>query len=311
MGSSDLTAHEGKALTRNGGAARGIIDEIGEKKKMKKPLHRKIIGDISWLLQSLASEGVSKTIALAKTRIHKKHMKRRRREIAQEIANALSYKVAHGPFAGMSILREQFWGCDQATKCLGLYEQQTLKRLQSAAESRNRKTFIDIGGADGYFAVGCLVSGMFERAIVFEMDARGRENIKRAAEANGVLERLEIHKEATPDSLKQVVSRIEPENCMFLVDIEGAEFGLFTPKLLNDLSKSELIIELHDFEPGRQKTKRYLESITSHAIEVFRSGPRDPRAFAELDHLDDNDCWLLMTEGRGGAMDWAHLKPLN
>ena len=242
-------------------------------------------------------------------RIQKKIIKRRRKKLSALVAASLSHTVAYGPFQGMKIFPEQFWGYDQGSKCLGLYEAQIIALLKQISDSGRRNIFIDVGGADGYYAIGCLVGGLFLRSIAFEMTSEGRERISRAALLNGVSDRVELHGEADRHTISDVLSGLDMKKCVFLIDIEGAEFNLFTPELLASLADAEIIMELHDFTETREKTKAYLGSIHSHDVKIINETPRDPRSLRELRNLHDNDCWLLMSEGRQNGMDWAHLTP--
>ena len=96
----------------------------------------------------------------------------------------------------MVLLGDPRWGlADQGAMILGMYEQEVLESLASASE--NFRVFIDIGAADGYYAVGLLRSGRVDRAICFEANPEGRATIARLAEKNGVSDKMTILGPAT------------------------------------------------------------------------------------------------------------------
>lgn len=273
----------------------------------------RIVREIKRIKEDLANGGLSRAKAGMVMRFQKKRMKRRRRAIADMIAGKLGYEVRHGIFKNMKLPMKSSWGCDHATKCLGIYELQTLNKIEEISKSEKITTLIDIGGADGYFAIGVLAGKLLDLAITFEITEAGRQTILDAAKMNNVHNLVRIYGEADQNSILRAMDEngIKQENCLFLVDIEGDEFDIFTPKFLRQFSQSEFIIELHDPVPGKRKSKEFCNAIRSHEKHIYTSTCRNPREFSELDILDDNDCWLLMSEGRGYPMEWLHLRPFH
>ena len=90
--------------------------------------------------------------------------------------------MQEGPFKGMLISEEQFWGQgDKASKILGFYEKEIQDLINQIQEKNNFPTFIDIGGADGFFAVGSVINNLFKNCEVFEISKRGRQAIEESA----------------------------------------------------------------------------------------------------------------------------------
>lgn len=70
------------------------------------------------------------------------------------------YTVKYGGFAGLKMHQKVWWGkYDVINKVYGNYESQVVSVIQNY---RGRRTFIDIGAADGYYATGVVISGLFE-----------------------------------------------------------------------------------------------------------------------------------------------------
>ncbi len=57
-------------------------------------------------------------------------------------------------------------------------------------------TLIDLGAADGYYAIGAVFSGLFEQSVCYEIEAEGQKQIKKNAIANNVLDFVKIRGEA-------------------------------------------------------------------------------------------------------------------
>ena len=106
--------------------------------------------------------------------------------------------MQEGPFKGMVISEKQFWGQgDKASKILGLYEKEIQDLINQIQEKNNFPTFIDIGGADGFFAVGSVINNLFKKCEVFEISKRGRQLIEENAIKNNVADLISIHGKAT------------------------------------------------------------------------------------------------------------------
>ena len=99
----------------------------------------------------------------------------------QKVLSALLLKhksiVAYGPFKGMKLSQNVWWGqFDLITKILGVYEEHVLKKLSEISKKIDAP-FVDIGAADGYFAVGMAFGGYFSQVYAYEISPRGRERL--------------------------------------------------------------------------------------------------------------------------------------
>lgn len=231
----------------------------------------------------------------------------RRRGIGGELGAALGYRVAHGPFAGVRLSEESLWGADVAAMLLGLYEQEVVARI--ANRRKPWDLFINVGAADGFYAVGCLTSGIAMRCIAFESDPRAQEILRATAAANGVLDRLEIRGAAGTEDLLQIA----PESdTIVLIDIEGQEFDVLTQAALAHLRGTEVIVEVHEWAVRKADDVERLVETARRAgffLEWISTGPRDPGAIPEIAHLKDDDRWIICSEGRPRPMRWLRLSP--
>ena len=264
------------------------------------------------IIQKFRREGFPGVRDAIRYRVNRKFVQRQRCLISHRVARSLDYSVRYGPFEGLKLMENETWGCDQGTKCMGFYEQQVQEALVEIRQTRGRTILFDIGGADGYFAVGSLVRRLYDFVFVFESSSAARRNMEEMAQLNDVRRSIEIHGEASQSSIREVFSghpELKMEKVVFLVDIEGAEFHIFSNDFLDYLSAADLIIEMHDRTLGRQKFDRFKSAIFSHEVREIICSSRDPRAYRELDMLMDDDCWLLMSEGRH-PMKWLYLRSL-
>jgi hypothetical protein len=236
-------------------------------------------------------------------------IQRRRRQLSSRIEAMFGSTVAYGPFKGLRLPGNNWWGVDRAAMYFGLYEQEILTSL--AGIQGSYRTFVDIGAADGYYGVGVVVGGLFDRAYCFEQSAQARGIIRASAELNGVLERISIHGTAARDFYK-AIPEAERLKSVLLVDIEGGEFDLFTEEVFRAFERSIIFIELHDyaFRDGRER----LAALKASAERFFditelTMTARDLSKFPELRSFSDTDRWLICSEGRGRLMQWLRLDP--
>src|ERR1700722_10509621 len=78
---------------------------------------------------------------------------RRRIELSEIIQKELNGTVSYGPFKGLKLSRDAWWGRTEiASILLGLYEKEILDSLMSIPSTH--RTLIDLGAADGYYGIG-------------------------------------------------------------------------------------------------------------------------------------------------------------
>jgi hypothetical protein len=217
--------------------------------------------------------------------------------------------IAYGAFSGMILSNSIWWGrFDFANKILGTYETQVIDKLVELA--RPGATFIDVGCADGFFAVGILRICDLEKAVCFEISQEGRDVTAENAKRNAVLDRIDIRGQADREEITHAAELAA--EAIVLCDIEGGEFSLFDDALLTKLSGSSIIIELHPhlIDDGYAKRDALIYRAGQYFnTSVMRRKPVSVGDFAELERLNDNERMLAFSEGRGAAGSWLVLTP--
>lgn len=234
----------------------------------------------------------------------------RRRDLSDTISKELNWTVAYGPFKGLRLSEKTWWSRpSRASMFLGLYESEVLHSLMK--KPSRCKNFIDIGAADGYYAVGALKSGEFEKSFCFEISKKGQGAILENASLNGLERDVTVLGEANKISISQIPEYII-ENSLVMVDIEGAEFDLINEDFLQKFRSSIVMIELHEWMvvDGSEKLAALLKLANkTHNITELKTGARDLSNFNELKMLSDTDRWLICSEGRARLMTWLRLDP--
>jgi hypothetical protein len=219
------------------------------------------------------------------------------------------WRVRSGPFRGMHYVHESI--CSTiAPKVLGTYEIE-LRDWVEKLIAHPPSTLINIGAAEGYYAVGLAMRCPGLRVIAFETNARGCELIAELAERNGVADRVQIEATCTVETLGP---HLTGESSPFLmVDIEGGEIDLLDPALLPALRHCPMLIELHeDKEPAADILRARFAG--SHTIEEHWTRPRTfqdlPMPLRLLGQLTKSPRFLdALSENRPGPMRWFLCQP--
>ncbi len=208
--------------------------------------------------------------------------------------------VAQGPLAGLDFLDRSAEGCHVA-KLIGTYEQPLQPHI-SAAISGGYDTILNIGCAEGYYAVGMARRMANTRVLAFDTDPNARATCAALAVKNGVADRVTIGELFTSaDFAAHAAGRV-----LVMCDIEGAEAALLDPVTAPVLRNMDVIVEAHEcLVAGVTQTLIDRFAPTHDIALVEDDGQRQldtaPAWFRRLAHLDQ----LLATwEWRSGPTPW-------
>ena len=161
----------------------------------------------------------------------------------------------------MKYISESVGSCHMP-KILGIYENEIYPTLLNFLS--NSDLFVNIGAAEGYYAVGSAIKYPNLNIIAFEMDKTGRQYISNLKKRNNV-DNVEIRKKFTDVDFfgiqKSAYNRIT-----YLIDIEGEEINIFS-KYHNHFNNSYFIIELHDRVSN--KIESYLKRFDSNTHNTY------------------------------------------
>tara|TARA_Y100001968_G_scaffold66625_1_gene57476 strand:- start:240 stop:1073 length:834 start_codon:yes stop_codon:yes gene_type:complete len=237
-------------------------------------------------------------------------IRQRQKRVSLELFNILNGTVKYGPFKGLRLTQDTWWGqLDLGSQCLGLYEKEILEFIKNIEEGQFTN-FIDIGAADGYYAVGILSTGKIQRSICFEKTDEGREAIRTNWKKNGSIGQLVVKGKANIKSIG-TLTKYDLEKSLILIDIEGGEFDLLSNDILYKFRHSKILLEIHnwvtDFE---KKYKKLLSSLDKFFfIKIIERMNRHVDKYAELRDFTDDNRLLLVSERRPCLMRFLELTP--
>ena len=216
--------------------------------------------------------------------------------------------VRFGPFAGMRYVAAAS-GSQVLPKVLGSYEEPIQPWIEEIISCRKYDLIIDVGCAEGYYAVGFARRMPNVHVHAFDTDPRARERTSELAELNQVSDRVIIGAECTFDIFQTFGGR----STLVFCDIEGAEDYLLDPVKAPRLTECGIFVEAHDlFVPG-VSDRLIARFASSHRVRMTIDYPG---RLAEYklpgpDLLSSEDRALLTDEIRSAQMRFFFLEPLS
>jgi hypothetical protein len=192
-------------------------------------------------------------------------------------------------------------------KLLGAYENELHGAVERLA-GEHWDEIVDIGAADGYYAVGLALRCPSASVVAWEMNPLPARVCAQLARANGVDDRVEIRGECRLDDLEALSYRRR----LVFSDCEGTEDLLLDPDRVPALRSSTLVVEMHEsLAPGVEERvqSRFAPTHDIEALAVERRFAGQHTALADVDGLDYMDQELLVTEFRTLPVTWAVMTP--
>lgn len=210
--------------------------------------------------------------------------------------------VLSGPFKGMAYGVRASEGA-RAARMLGVYEA-SLAPIIETIIARAYPVVMDVGAAEGYYAVGLARRMPDARVLARDSDPRARALCAALAQANGVASRVEIGPEVTHADFDLCLR----QPTVVICDIEGAEADLLDPVAASGLLQADILVEVHEgMRPGLLAT---LEARFTPSHKVTRIGRRlEDAALPDwAERLSDLDRLLLLWEWRASPTPWLWLE---
>lgn len=223
---------------------------------------------------------------------------------AKVIGNTLvkrdGHIITHGPFKGMIYKTAASEG-GYVPRRLGIYEA-SLAPVIEAIVRKDYPTILDIGAAEGYYAVGLARRMPATRIVACDSNPAARNLCIHLAAANDVA--IETRGEIGHSD----IAAFGPD--LVICDIEGGEDALLDPAACPDLAFSDILVEVHEgVRPGltARLTKRF---AASHRITRIDRA-LDPAGLPDwAEELGDFDRLLMLWEWRSAPTPWLWMQSL-
>lgn len=237
-------------------------------------------------------------------RFRKRALRARRHRDERDLVAHAGRVVLTGPFAGMSLQG----ACSPiGGKLLGTHEMELAPIIESLCRSEIQHV-VNVGAADGFYAVGMLRRLKAARATAFEMLMPYHSAIDELARANAVRDRLAVRGACDVEALASALAG--DTRTLVIMDVEGAERELLDPVRVPPLRGTSVLVELHDFLDPQISTILRRRFEPTHRVTSYRAAARTVRDLPAVAGMRSQALLRLADEGRPAAMEWFWLEPL-
>lgn len=212
-------------------------------------------------------------------------------------------RVWGGPFAGMEYVATAAEGA-LIPRLIGCYEAELHPHLHAFA-AEGLDCVIDVGCAEGYYAVGLARLMPDVQVYAFDIDEKARVACADLAARNGVTGRVLVGGAFEPGGFEAYAGR----KVLVMVDTEGAEIDILQPDLSPALATMSLIVETHDVYRAGALATMVERFRPTHDIIRVDQAPKAvdlPPWLVELPHLDQ---LLAVWEWRVQPTPWLVMRP--
>jgi len=227
-------------------------------------------------------------------------------DLTQQFIARHGLVISGGPFKGMVIEKNIADEIHQtAAKLIGSYESELHGFLETIIHTEYSK-IINIGSADGYYAIGLALQKKGVPVYAFEMDPLPAKLCRMQIAANHVADQVSLLGACDLEQL----SSLNLDRALIVCDCEGCEVHLLRPDVLPGLKSCDILVELHDVLDPSISPTLLPRFAGTHNISIVSSTDRDPSVYRALDFLSEqNRVSLIAESGRAGVMEWAYMTP--
>jgi hypothetical protein len=213
-------------------------------------------------------------------------------------------KILSGPFRGLKMMQT----LPTKPMLLGVWE----KELSFIWDSLdNLRLIVDVGAAEGFYAVGLARKYPKKKVIAFEMNPSSKNLLEKVAEDNSITN-LETHGKCEYEDLVKYGGELE--GSIIIMDCEGYEVQLLQVNNPSIFKKTHILVELHEmYEIGCTEILKN-RFASSHQISEIKGQSRKledwPNQLSLLTLFFPKKTLLhFMDEGRPYPMNWLYMKP--
>jgi len=216
--------------------------------------------------------------------------------LVRKLVDHYGTAVLHGPFRGMVYPEASLLNRWSTPRLLGSYEQE-LHHFFTDPDCAY-EGFIDIGAAEGYYAVG--MARKLDRVVAYETDPREASLCRKMAELNGTAKKIDFRSWCREQELVRLCAN---RRWLVLSDCEGYEFELFQDCAVNALLHCDVLIELHNRPNVDMLEVLWSRFASSHDLEVLRVEARSVADYPEAMILKE-DAQRALEDLRDSSQQW-------
>jgi hypothetical protein len=213
-------------------------------------------------------------------------------------------RVLQGPFAGMRTMTRAYCSA-MLPKILGTYEREIAAAIETICRA-GCDCIVDIGAAEGYYAVGLALRNPAGHVVAFELASGARHDLQRLAHRNGVSGRITLLGECTCEALALALEG--SRHPAVICDCEGAEDRLLDPDRVAALRQALILVETHEGMFAGINERLRARFAPTHWIEAIASQARRASDLPAEADLSPTEAAAALSENRAWA-EWFFLVP--
>jgi len=231
------------------------------------------------------------------------------KKIIKKLSINSEYKVLNGVFKDLQYPSLNITESTLVPKIVGSYEYQ-LQHWLSQIINTNYSDIVNIGSAEGYYAVG-LAKKMPNTVIhCYDINEKDIEFSKQMAKANNA-SNLTWNTFCNENTLLNFAYR---GKTLIICDCEGYELELFTKTVIDKCKHVDFLIELHDVVNPIISSQILSNFQSTHTFNVVNNKDVDYSMLNGLQKLSPKEREFALFEHRGGLyknifMEWVFLTP--
>lgn len=219
------------------------------------------------------------------------------------------FKILNGPFKGMKYPSIDITELTLVPKISGSYEAH-LSLLVNEINKTNYNNIVDVGCAEGYYAVGFAMHLPNCMVHCFDVNEKDLQFCKEMANLNKV-NNLTYNNFCSQDTL---INFNYQDKSLIFCDCEGYELELFNEVVISALKNTDVLIELHDIFNPTISSILLQRFEASHNVQIINNSNIDYSKMEGLENLTNAEKAFAVYEHRGGLyqnifMEWAFFTP--
>ena len=209
--------------------------------------------------------------------------------------------ISAGPFKGMNYVGASV-GSLLLPKLVGAYEAEISGVIEKMAV-HGYDRILNIGCAEGYYAVGLAMRSSKTRVFAFDIDDNAARLCRELAQCNGVGDRVIFSGACGPAKLNEMIQGETAVIC----DCEGYEMELLDPAKAPKLAHADMLVELHRIPDPEISVKDTLlkRFDSTHNYQFIPIAGHDPSQYPILQKLSPRDRKIAVSELRTGVNGWG------
>jgi hypothetical protein len=211
--------------------------------------------------------------------------------------------VHYGPFSGMKYilnLNDKF----NLPKLIGSYE----SCLHNAINELIKKDYdiiINIGSADGYYAVGFAYKMKNVEVLAYELNNKLSSRCIYLAQINNLEDKVKVYEKYDD----YIIYKNPKQKILIFCDVDGAEEYIFSDSTISRYKYCDLLIEFHDHYKAKISKKIFQLFKETHEYKIIKYQNPNIADYPILDILSDNEKNIILDESREDINQiWGYFK---